>query len=378
MPVRDWASFVLKGRRVPSDEVYVEREASSQESAAAGPATLTPDELGAPANGGFPEPPPGGVVRVVTTQHEACGGETRVRLPVHLPAGAVRRVVCRSCAQVFEAPSVEEVELLEPAPAPRPARIRRPAIMTMPAQAAQASRRRPRLPAPPLPSLGWLADRLPDPRGRGWRLFSIPIAAIAVIAGLMAIQGGSDDPELPFADAIPAATEAPTGPGPREARGSGAGADGAASFVRESSFSLALPSGWQRTNPSGGATFAAASAGGDADVMLWIERDPGLSFSSFEARSLDQLRALAGSAQVVERIAAPTPEGTVVRLAADAPAGSPAYEVTLRSSGPYLYYLAATVQPDASREAVDGAELVQGSFVPSGADSGAAEGAGKG
>ena len=82
---------------------------------------------------------------------------------------------------------------------------------------------------------------------------------------------------------------------------------------------------------------------------------------------MDQLEALAGSARVVERVAAPTPEATVVRLAADAPAGSPAYEVTLRASGPYLYYLATTVQPDAGDAGVAGAKLIRGSFVPAGA-----------
>ena len=55
-------------------------------------------------------------------------------------------------------------------------------------------------------------------------------------------------------------------------------------------------------------------------------------------------------------------------LAADAPPGSPAYEVTLRTSGPYRYYLATTVQPDASEDAVDGAKLIHGSFVPAGAE----------
>ena len=40
-----------------------------------------------------------------------------------------------------------------------------------------------------------------------------------------------------------------------------------------------------------------------------------------------------------------------MRLAADAPPGAPAYEVTLRASGPYRYYLATTVQPDAPSEA---------------------------
>ena len=86
--------------------------------------------------------------------------------------------------------------------------------------------------------------------------------------------------------------------------------------------------------PEGGATFAAVARDGGADATLWIERDPALDFATFEARSLDQLRSLAGSAQVVERIAAPTPEGTIVRLAADAPAGEPEFAVTAAGRRP--------------------------------------------
>ena len=279
-----------------------------------------------PENGGFPEPPAGGVVRVVRAQHEACGRATRVRLPVHLPAGAVRRVVCQGCARAFETPEVEEVELLDPAKG----------------DGAPVEARRP-----------------------GWHYLSIPVAAVAVIAGLMAIQGGGDE-EPPFGAAVP--TEVADG---QRAGGPAAGGakegGGAANLVRESSFSLALPSGWKRTPAQDGATFAAATHAGHADATLWVERDPGLSLIEFEARSLDQLKALAGSARVVERVAAPTPEATILRLAADAPAGSPAYEVTLRSAGPYRYYLATTVEPGASAKATEGAELIHGSFVPSGA-----------
>ena len=54
----------------------------------------------------------------------------------------------------------------------------------------------------------------------------------------------------------------------------------------------------------------------------------------------------------------------VVILAADAPAGQPSYEVTLRVAGPYRYYLATSVQPGASPEAVSGSELLSGSFEP--------------
>jgi hypothetical protein len=206
------------------------------------------------------------------------------------------------------------------------------------------------------------------PDGELWRWLSIPLAGAAVIAALVLIQGGDEDP-TPFVDAEAPAAAVGGSAGERRGRG-GSGGNGNANLVRESSFSLALPPGWERVNPSGGATFAAASPAGDADATLWVERDRELSFSGFEARSVNQLEALAGSARVVERVSAPTPEGTVVRLAANAPPGSAAYEVTLRTSGPYRYYLATTVQPDASDDAVEGAELAHGSFVPAGAEDG--------
>ena len=61
---------------------------------------------------------------------------------------------------------------------------------------------------------------------------------------------------------------------------------------------------------------------------------------------------------------APTEEATIVKIAADAPPGEPAYAATLRVSGDYRYYLATTVQPDASPEAVQGVDLIEGSFTP--------------
>ena len=44
--------------------------------------------------------------------------------------------------------------------------------------------------------------------------------------------------------------------------------------------------------------------------------------------------------------------------------GEPQHQVTLRVVGPYGYYLATTVEPDARREAADGAEMIHDSFVP--------------
>jgi hypothetical protein len=63
-------------------------------------------------------------------------------------------------------------------------------------------------------------------------------------------------------------------------------------------------------------------------------------------------------------VPAPTPEGTVVRIGAEAPPGQPVYEATLRVAGPYRYYLGTTLQPDASAQAEDGVELIIGSLTP--------------
>ncbi len=323
------------------------------------------------ANGGFPEPPQGGLVRVVRTVHDACGGETRVRLPRVLAAGVVHRVICRVCGRDFEVDRIEEMELIESVPGAGPAVAADAAALTVAAEApaaaaATAQRRLPSLPR--LPALS-LPGPLRDPSSPARRYGTIAVGALAVIAALVVIQGRghSDDP-----------VSSPTAPLEADAAAKGgAKADGSADFVRESTFSLALPDGWERMDASGGATFAAAAADGDADATLWVERDAKLDFPTFEARSLQQLRSLAGSAQVVERVAAPTAEATVVRLAADAPEGSPAYEVTLRSAGPYRYYLATTLQPGASKQAEDGVELVHGTFTPAGAEDSKAKG-GKG
>ncbi len=297
----------------------------------------------APVNGGFPEPPDGDPVRVVRTSHRACGRETRVRLPAELPTDVVRRVVCQGCAQPFEVPAVAEAEASAEAAAPPPP----------PASA----------PTSPGDRAGWLRD----PRSRAWRYLSVPIAAIAVVAILLLIQG-DDEPEVAFESTIPPAEE-PTTPAapadegaPRQAQGAGS-----SELITESSFSLALPAGWEETEPPSGATFAAASSVGDADATLWVEENPKLAFSEFEVQSLEELEALAGSASVVERIAAPTADATIVKLAADEPEGSPAYEVTLRSSGPYRYYLSTTAQPDAAPETLEAIQLLHGSFLPTGA-----------
>jgi hypothetical protein len=285
----------------------------------------------ASANGGFPLPPENEPVRLVASHHDACSGNTRVRLPKPLPARAVRRVVCDRCGQPYAPATVKEVR-----------------------------ERRLSVPSLPVPSL-------PEP---SWRWAGLPVAAAAVVVGLTLIQD-DDEPQTTAPSVAPAESEsAAQGPdgGGGPAGGNQAPVPDDARLVRESTFQVALPPGWQEIEPSGGATFAAVADEGDADGMLWVERDPKLDFASFEARSLDQLESLAGSAATVDRTVGPTCETTSMRLApTSAPPGAPNYEVLLRcGAGDLWYYLATTSQPGASPEALEGVKLIQGSFTPIG------------
>jgi len=275
------------------------------------------------SNGGFPEPPAGEPVRLVRARHDACGESTRVRVPPALPARAVRRVVCDSCHQPFECDGADDGGVVKP----------RESTGT-----------------------------------RLWKYLSIPVAAAVVIVALILIQGsGSDDqsssPATPTAppasDANAGGSHASTASAPASAPGGKGG-----QLVRGSSYTLALPHGWTQTTPQNGATFQASATGGDASATLWVTRDPGLSFSQFQSQSLDQLRQAAGSAEVTGTTPGPTPDATIVTLAPHPKAGAPAYEVTLRVDGPYRYYLATTVDANASRDAADGAGLIRSSFVP--------------
>lgn len=269
-------------------------------------------------NGGYPEPVPGEPVRLVQCTHEACGASTRVRVPRALPARAVRRVVCDECRQPFECEAADDAGVV-----------------------TEIGRQ------------SWS-------QGRVWKYLSIPLAAAVVIGALILIQasGGSDKPSgsaaTPAAPAEGGKPQAPAAPD------SGQGAQ----LVNGSSYTLALPDGWKRTAPPNGATFAAAPRGGGADATLWVSNDPGMSFSEFESQSMDQFRQVTGSAKVIDRTAAPTADGAIVTLAANSPPGKPAYQVTLRASGPYRYYLATTVESDASPTAAQGADLIRSSFVP--------------
>jgi hypothetical protein len=96
-------------------------------------------------NGGFPVPVAGEAIRLVRCEHEACGAQTRVRLPGVLPAKVVRRVVCDGCRQPFECDYVLDAGIMAP---------------------------------------GGLAPKLP----RVWRFLSVPVAAALVIGALLLIQ----------------------------------------------------------------------------------------------------------------------------------------------------------------------------------------------
>ena len=277
-------------------------------------------------NGGFPEPLAGEAVRLVRCQHAGCGAATRVRLPRVLSAAAVRRVVCDGCREPYECNDILDLGVAWPA---RPFR-------------AEVSG----------PSRAQVSGRLFRPEGRAWRYLSVPLAAAAVVGALALIQGWGKQAGPSASSAAPAAPAPPFM------------SDANAFVGEESSFALALPPGWRRTPTQPGATFAAAASVGGAEATLWIVRDPKLGFATFESRSLAQLEELAGSTTVVDRVTAPTAEGTVVKLTTDSQAGGPEHQVTLRVVGPYRYYLATTVEPNARREAIDGAEAIHNSFVP--------------
>ena len=266
-------------------------------------------------------------MRVLKARHEGCGKVTRLRVPATVPTRAVRRVQCDHCGERFEADVSGRLSL-------------------------------PRFDVA-LPSF--------DPSSRAWRLASVPVAAAAVIGGLLMIQGdgGSDGTAPPAAEAPAASTANPSAPLSQiPGEPTGGGAKATAEIVRGSHYSLALPDGWQKVDPAAGATFAAVAAHGDAEATLWIEEDASLEFPAFIEQSLNQMRTLTPNPEVCGRVPGPTPETTVVRLCAPAPANQASYEVVLRAAGPYRYYLALTLQPDAGREAADGLDLLANSMTP--------------
>ena len=246
--------------------------------------------------------------------HGGCSKSTRVSLPAVLPLRSVRRVVCDHCENLFEASNIVEV---------RPGRGQR-------LRAAM-----PALPALSGPSLSVPSLSMPSRFDLRW--LTVPVAALAVFAILSLLKG--DDSPAPE----PTSTAAAAKPdkAPAHAKGDSKAADkngpakaavpADAQLVAESTFSLALPAGWDRVKPAAGATFAAVSSDGTADATLWIQDDPKLDFAAFESSSLQQLETLAGSSRVVERNVGPTVESSAITLAPkNVPDGAPTYEVVLR------------------------------------------------
>ena len=274
------------------------------------------------ATAASPTRPPASKFARSSPSIEECGAVTPLRVPAELPPQALRRIVCDGCGASFMPSGIEEMrgrrrgtgarraDPVRGGPGcggGRPLRSRlapghTAAINTSPLADvadrvaiawAEVVDRVATLPRPELPD--WFYDR----DSRSWRIVSAIAAAALVIGGLILIQGGGGErPAQPAAESAEAGAAAA-----KPAKGDGKGIEaGGASFVDESTFSLALPAGWKQSSGDAGATFSASAPGGGADATLWIDRDPSLEFPAFEARSLDQLEALAGSARVVERI----------------------------------------------------------------------------
>lgn len=346
--------------------------------------SATRENAPGPQNGGFPEPSLGLEVRLVKAFHDACDQSTLIRLPLNVLPTAIRQVTCSGCGQSFECDPVEELGVLRTSVrAPRLAPTPPPAPEAAPAPAAKPrfsmpSFSLPSVSMPKLPTLPKLPKlpRLSKPTVRTRTsaktttlppYASVAIAFAAVVIGIIAIQSwNSSSSQTPAAAAPPAAAAAATQkPAKPHANAPAKGAaSGSAKLIRGSNYTLALPAGWKQTTPIKGATFAAAATDGSADATLWIQNDPSLDYPTFEARSLAQLRAVAGSARVASRVVAPTADGTVVHLTTDAPASKPAYQATLRVFGPYRYYLATTVEPGGSSIGTKGAQLLANSLTP--------------
>jgi hypothetical protein len=260
-------------------------------------------------------------------------------LPASLPSDAVHRVICDGCHLPFD-PSAEgsfgdSVQRTTPALAALGARLG--------ATRDRMVDRFPRLASPSVPKLPSV------PKSRVWAWVSVPLAALAVVAGLSLIQG---DGGAPSANGGPT----PAGAGAPEAR-----------FLEGSGYSLALPAGWQKEDPPEGAAFMAESKDGLADATLWIEEDPELSFKEFEARSLDQLGEIGENARVTDYVEGPSRESTIVELSAESPVAEGAFaelRVTLRGAGDYLFYFSTVMQPGAESGVGAAIETMHASLRP--------------
>lgn len=308
----------------------------------------TPTDQRGGTNGGFPSPPDGEPVRVVDRAHQACGAPSRVRLPFDLPEAVVRRVVCDGCHQSFD--GAAESAITETPLAAALGSVKRAFSSAADLAAERAGVARD-LGADLSESLRrrWLELPLPEiSKSRLWAWASVPLALLCVVAGLALLRG---DSPAAGQDAIRA-----TSTGIADAK-----------LIENPGYSLVLPAGWKNMNPPSGAVFAAQSKDGTADATLWIEREPNLSFKQFERRSLAQLAGIAEQPQVVDRVSAPTIEGTIAELRAETPiAGgvTAPYRVTLRGAGPYRHYFATLQQPGADPQVIADIELMHNSLRP--------------
>lgn len=267
--------------------------------------------------------------------HPGCGRGCTVRLPAALPAGIVRRVRCEHCSERFERdPELDAAppELREAGGPGRGERLR----------GGWASL------SGSLGAPEWLHG-LDLSESRAWSWLALPLAAAAVVVAVMLISGSDGEPG-----------------GSRAADGSILADPDQARLIERPAFSLALPAGWKRAPRPNGAAFAAVSADGEADATLWISENPDLSFKRFERRSLNQIEAIAGSAEVSSRVDGPTRETSIVEIRGGAPdPSSPDYRVTLRAAGDYFHYLATSIEPGASPKLSGDAEILHTSLLPS-------------
>lgn len=215
-------------------------------------------------------------------------------------------------------------------------------------------------------ALGVLRTRTGSRPGAG--VATALLAAAAVTGWILLIQGTGDDrsnaapptPEPSAAAPFDAGGDVP------QAAGGSASGEGV-QFVKRDTWSLALPAGWTPVKPRGDIAYRAETEDGLATVTLWVERDAKLSFRAFERRAVRNLKTLSPKARVFNRDEGPTDRDTIVQLKADVPTGrggSAPYVVTLRNAGPYFYYLATSVKPEASKKARDAAAVIHGSLNP--------------
>ncbi len=318
-------------------------------------------------NGGFPEPPLGEPVRIVRCRHD-CGAETAVRIPAYLPAAIVQRVICSGCGaelRAFDPALLRQKLHAEEDTGPAELRASADAATEPPASDDAIAVPALDVPAPDDAEAPAPAAEVPAPAeapvrrrrrihvsNRAWQLISVPLIVGAVVGALLLLNGNEKSPRRVTSTAA--------------AGSAAAAAPGDARFIHAGNYSLALPPGWKVVQPHGGAVFRAVSEDGSADATLWIERNPSMTFAQFQKRSLANLKNLADNATVHQRLPAPNGSGTIVQLRAEVPTGggiSP-YLVTLRAAGPYRYYLATSVQPEAATEVRNEAALIHGSFTP--------------